>query len=74
MLFIINTNTSCTEKTKMLTNCPICKKSVEWDGNPSRPFCSERCRLVDLGAWFNQEYQVPATEISPDEDPENNLS
>jgi endogenous inhibitor of DNA gyrase (YacG/DUF329 family) len=57
----------------MLINCPICKKSVEWDGNLTRPFCSERCRILDLGAWLVEEYRVPAEEFhleeaTPDEE------
>lgn len=39
--------------------CPICKKPAAWEGNPSRPFCSERCRLRDLGAWSSEAYRVP---------------
>jgi endogenous inhibitor of DNA gyrase (YacG/DUF329 family) len=38
--------------------CPICSAPVPWEGNPSRPFCSERCRLVDLGAWVTERYRV----------------
>lgn len=42
-----------------VVNCPHCQKPVEWDSNnPHRPFCSERCRLIDLGAWANEEYQI----------------
>ena len=44
----------------MNVECPTCKKSVEWtETNPWRPFCSERCKLIDLGAWANEEYRVP---------------
>jgi hypothetical protein len=43
--------------------CPICKKPLEKDeqGNYSRffPFCSDRCRLVDLGRWLDGKYQIP---------------
>ncbi len=39
--------------------CPICGKPVEWKDNPFRPFCSERCKLVDLGRWVSDEYSVP---------------
>lgn len=39
--------------------CPTCNKSVHWQDNPFRPFCSERCKLVDLGHWVNEEYRVP---------------
>lgn len=40
-------------------NCPTCRKTVIRDGNPRFPFCTERCRLVDLGKWVNEEYRVP---------------
>ena len=53
----------------MRISCPICHKGIEWEGNPSRPFCSERCRLTDLGAWIDEEYRVPAAESNPDEEP-----
>ncbi len=39
--------------------CPICKKETTWQDNPFRPFCSERCRLIDLGKWAAGEYRVP---------------
>jgi hypothetical protein len=38
--------------------CPICKKETPWDGNEYRPFCSERCRLIDLGKWASDEYRI----------------
>ena len=38
--------------------CPRCGLKKEWEGNPSRPFCSEKCRLVDLGKWANEEYAI----------------
>ena len=40
--------------------CPTCRKEVAWDNNPHRPFCSERCQLIDLGAWAEERYRVPA--------------
>ena len=41
--------------------CPCCGKPVAWTaGNRYRPFCSERCRAIDLGAWAAGEYRVPA--------------
>lgn len=37
----------------MQVQCPTCRRPVIWStDNPSRPFCSERCRLVDLGQWL----------------------
>jgi endogenous inhibitor of DNA gyrase (YacG/DUF329 family) len=41
--------------------CPTCGRAVIWGAqSPYRPFCSERCRQIDLGAWANGEYRVPA--------------
>ena len=42
----------------MTLKCPICKKEVAL-GEPDFPFCSERCRLVDLGKWAAEEYRIP---------------
>ena len=46
--------------------CPICGKPVEWKDNPFRPFCSERCKLVDLGRWVSDEYSVPGPPLPQD--------
>jgi endogenous inhibitor of DNA gyrase (YacG/DUF329 family) len=43
--------------------CPSCRKKTSWEDNPHRPFCSERCRLIDLGAWAQERYRIPAEEI-----------
>lgn len=44
-----------------IVNCPTCGKSVEWrPENRWRPFCSERCKLIDLGGWASESYWVPA--------------
>ena len=43
--------------------CPTCGKSVAWTPeNTFRPFCSERCKVVDLGAWASEKYRVPVVE------------
>jgi uncharacterized protein len=40
--------------------CPTCGRAVAWTAqSPYRPFCSERCRLVDLGAWFSEQRSIP---------------
>jgi hypothetical protein len=39
--------------------CPICRKPVPWEGTPTRPFCSERCKTLDLGAWASESYRMP---------------
>jgi endogenous inhibitor of DNA gyrase (YacG/DUF329 family) len=44
--------------------CPTCQRPVTWtDEFPFRPFCSERCRMVDLGAWFAEERKVPGEPV-----------
>ena len=56
------------EKFKLVA-CPTCGKPVQWrPENSFRPFCCERCKLIDLGAWANESYKVPAeTEPTSDE-------
>ena len=41
-----------------ITRCPICKKEVSFYENPYRPFCSRRCKMIDLGAWFKEDYRI----------------
>jgi endogenous inhibitor of DNA gyrase (YacG/DUF329 family) len=43
----------------MKIRCPICREMTTWEENPWRPFCSERCKIKDLGAWASEEYRVP---------------
>ncbi len=41
-------------------SCPICRRPVaERSENAAYPFCSERCRLVDLGRWLGEDYRIP---------------
>lgn len=48
-------------------SCPRCGTAVQWiTENRYRPFCSERCKMVDLGAWANEEYRVAAVEQEDD--------
>jgi len=43
--------------------CPTCGKEYVWDtNNRSRPFCSERCKMIDLGKWANEEYRIEQRE------------
>jgi len=39
--------------------CPTCGQPVDWVGNPARPFCSLRCKLVDLGRWLDERHRLP---------------
>jgi endogenous inhibitor of DNA gyrase (YacG/DUF329 family) len=49
--------------------CPKCKKLTEYSAeNPFRPFCSERCKMVDLGQWANEEYSLPSNQPVGEED------
>ena len=48
--------------------CPICKKPVE-STDPEAPFCSERCRLIDLGNWASEKYVI-STPIKPQQNPD----
>ena len=42
----------------MAKRCPICKKEVVSEGNPFRPFCCERCKLIDLDNWLSERYRI----------------
>ena len=44
--------------------CPICKKKTSWEGNEFRPFCSSRCKIIDLGNWSSGTYSIPDNEQS----------
>jgi endogenous inhibitor of DNA gyrase (YacG/DUF329 family) len=50
--------------------CPRCAAPAAFDAsNKWRPFCSERCRMIDLGTWASEGYRVPAQDQEPDELP-----
>jgi len=62
----------------MTTSCPICKKPVEYPDDKAVdsarkhfPFCSERCKLIDLGRWLDGKYQIPVVEDDLDESGES---
>ncbi len=43
--------------------CPTCRRELLWSEQfPWRPFCSERCKMVDLGAWFAEDRRIPSDE------------
>ena len=51
--------------TPAIIKCPTCGRPLEWsEGSPFRPFCSERCRLIDLGAWLSEERGIAAETIA----------
>ena len=48
-----------------LVRCPQCGGESVWNSaNAFRPFCSERCKLIDLGAWASESYRVPVQETT----------
>ena len=48
--------------------CPTCSARVDWTQQSAwRPFCSERCKLIDFGAWANESFRIPAVERDEDE-------
>ena len=50
--------------------CRRCGQMTTWSNNRFRPFCSERCQLIDLGAWANGDYSIPAESgrITPEDE------
>ncbi|HTL50213.1 MAG TPA: DNA gyrase inhibitor YacG [Steroidobacteraceae bacterium] len=53
--------------------CPRCGTRREWGENPWRPFCSERCKLIDLGGWLTEKNSIPGedAEIPEAEEPKH---
>ena len=49
--------------------CPVCGKSFRPDQTPAMPFCSQRCRQIDLKRWLGEEYGMPV-EPEPEEEDE----
>ncbi|HVL58487.1 MAG TPA: DNA gyrase inhibitor YacG [Burkholderiaceae bacterium] len=51
-----------------VVDCPTCGRKTEFAAsNRWRPFCSERCKLIDLGAWATEQYSIPAQDQEPDD-------
>ena len=50
--------------------CPRCGEATQLEDNPFRPFCSERCKLIDLGAWASDEYRLPTQDAPQAENSE----
>ncbi len=53
--------------------CPVCNREFESAASPAMPFCSERCRTIDLGRWLGETYQLPVipdpeADEKPDDD------
>jgi endogenous inhibitor of DNA gyrase (YacG/DUF329 family) len=48
--------------------CPTCRRDLDWATAPFRPFCSERCRLIDLGAWLSEQRAIAGDNTSAEND------
>ncbi len=54
--------------TSLTVNCPHCGIELHWDSNNFyRPFCSERCKMIDLGKWANADYRVEQPDSEADD-------
>ena len=55
--------------TRRTIPCPTCGRPVEWsDRSPYRPFCSKRCRLIDLGEWLDEDRRIPGAALEDEGD------
>jgi endogenous inhibitor of DNA gyrase (YacG/DUF329 family) len=49
--------------------CPTCGRSVTWTASERwRPFCSERCKLIDLGEWLDEKHRIPGEPVPEQDD------
>ena len=56
-----------TETTPRILACPTCGNFVKWTPkNEHRPFCSDRCKLIDLGAWADEQHTIPGQQVYDD--------
>ena len=53
---------------KIIVSCPHCKKDFSYYESEFRPFCSERCKQIDLGHWLEENYAVPSNSPLSEED------
>jgi len=52
---------------KLEIDCPNCKKKFNYYSSEFRPFCSEKCKLIDLGQWLSESYTVPVQKLTEEE-------
>ena len=53
-----------------MPRCPVCDSTVDLERTPTLPFCSERCRLIDLGRWLDESYGLPEQRSPAADDPD----
>lgn len=49
---------------KLIVNCPHCKEEFPYYSSSVRPFCSDRCKLIDIGQWLDESYTVKGNDNS----------
>jgi len=53
------------QNTVVTVRCPTCQKAVPWDDSAKfKPFCSQRCQLIDLGDWITEAHKIPGENVS----------
>jgi endogenous inhibitor of DNA gyrase (YacG/DUF329 family) len=66
---------SCSKQMTHDVECPTCGKSVPWAPESRwRPFCSERCKLMDLGDWAAERHVIPGNQAEPGDDQSDETS
>lgn len=56
---------------KLKVNCPTCNDIVPWtEASKYRPFCSERCKLIDFGEWASERHAIPGEPVNPGDIPD----
>jgi endogenous inhibitor of DNA gyrase (YacG/DUF329 family) len=61
-------DTTAPQNSEKLVTCPTCSgDSVYAPSNLFRPFCSERCKNIDLGAWASEDFRMPTTGLAEDQ-------
>lgn len=60
--------TELDNKKKLVVSCPTCQEKIEWCAQQKfKPFCSERCKLIDLGEWAADEKRIPGDPVYPEQ-------
>lgn len=54
-----------------LIKCPTCKREIDWSEAQFRPFCSERCKLIDLGAWLTEKHTIAGDNVPAEPGPDD---
>ena len=54
--------------------CPVCRRITTWDNNQWRPFCSERCKIIDLGDWASEKHVIAGSDNLQELDEENSIA